>query len=355
MRIAVDVLGGDHAPDEILLGVADALRDDFRAEDLLLVGPEAVIRKQLGAAGISADQIPEILPTEVVIEGHEKPVIALRAKPDASILKCVGAVRQGLAQGLIAFGNTGAAVAASTMGLGQLPGIRRPGIAVTLTGQSGPFVLLDCGANPTPKALHLFQYGLMGEAYARDVLGIAAPRISLLNIGGEAGKGGPVLKEAHQLLDDSDFNFVGNIEGNHIFFGEADVIVVDGFAGNLVLKTIEGFAEYFAVMAARSGGGNTSGGESSEAAAEDNSARAKERLRSMLRQLFGAADFAEVGGASLLGLKGTVMIGHGRSHASAVLPALRTARADIEKGVNRHITESVAAHSALASPASDQA
>ena len=324
MRIAVDVLGGDHAPDEILKGVADALLSgEFTADELLLVGPEAVMKQQLEAAGVST--LPPMVHTEEVIAGHEKPVEGLRSKPKASIVLCVGAVREGKADGLIAFGNTGATVAAATMGLGMLPGIRRPGIAIVLHGRKGPFTVLDAGANPSPKPKHLFQYGLMGASFAADVLGIEEPRVALLNIGGEAGKGSPVLKEAYAMLENAPVSFSGNIEGNHLFFGEADVIVADGFAGNMVLKVVEGFAEYLT-------------GRAMEVSQD-----AGQGLRDTIRQLFGAADYAEVGGASLLGVNGTVLIGHGRSQASAVLPALRAVRKDVEKGVNRHITERIAA------------
>lgn len=321
MRVAVDVLGGDHAPGEILKGVAQALTGgDFQADELVLAGPEELIRKRLQELG--AAEVPPILHTEQVIEGHEKPVEGLRAKPEASILKCVGAVREGMADGLIAFGNTGAAVAAATMGLGMLPGIRRPGIAVVMRGAHGSFVLLDAGANPTPKANHLFQYALMGSAYARDLLGIERPRIGLLNIGGEATKGNPVLKDAHEALAASALNFVGNVEGNHLFFGDADVFVADGFVGNMVLKVVEGFAEFLVREARESGEG----------------------VRESLRRMVGAAEFSEVGGATLLGVDGVVLIGHGRSKADAVLPALKAVRKDVEKGVNRHIVEAMEKH-----------
>lgn len=325
MRVAVDVLGGDHAPGEILKGVAQALTSGaFQADELLLAGPEAIITEQLRAAGV--DEVPQIIHTEEVIEGHEKPIEGLRSKPEASILKCVGAVRAGHADGLIAFGNTGAAVAASTMGLGMLQGIRRPGIAITMRGTHGSFVLLDAGANPTPKANHLFQYALMGSAYAKDLLGIKEPRIGLLNIGGEAGKGNQVIKDAHGALTASAMNFVGNVEGNHLFFGEADVFVADGFVGNMVLKVVEGFAEFLIGEVRESG----------------------EELRESLRRLVGASEFSEVGGATLLGVDGVVLIGHGRSKASAVLPALQAVRKDVEKGVNRHIIEAMERHAAEA-------
>jgi len=326
MRIAVDALGGDHAPHEILKGVANALREgEFTPEELLLVGPESLIRESLAAEGLK--ELPKIIHTEQVIEGHEKPVVGLRTKPEASISLCVQAIREGKADGLIAFGNTGATVAASTMGLGMLAGIRRPGIAVNILGPGGRFVLLDVGANPTPKPEHLFQYSLMGEAYARDLLGRDQPRIGLMNIGGEAGKGSEVVRATYQTLEESDLNFVGNVEGNELFADKADVLVADGFVGNMVLKVVEGFAEYLVRSA-------TSGDD-----AEDSG------VRKVLRTMLGASDFSEVGGATLLGVNGVVLIGHGRSHRSAVLPALNAVRADIEAGVNHHIVESLASHS----------
>lgn len=326
MKIAVDVLGGDHAPAEILLGVAQALEGgEFRAEELLLVGPETAIRDGLAARGIS--EAPQILHTDQVIEGHEKPIEGLRSKPRASIAVCVGAVKEGTAGGLVAFGNTGATVAAATMGLGLLAGLRRPGIAVAMTGEGGRFVLLDVGANPSPKPLHLFQYALMGAAYARDMFAVERPRVGLLNIGGEATKGTPLFKETHKALAEASgnaFAFIGNVEGNHLFGGGADVYVCDGFVGNMVLKVVEGFAEYLVRAASASGAG--------------------EGFKTTLRQRLGAADFSEVGAATLLGVNGVVLIGHGRSRANAVLPALRTARAEIRAHVNSHIVASVAAH-----------
>ncbi|RMH03750.1 MAG: phosphate acyltransferase PlsX [Planctomycetota bacterium] len=320
MPIAVDVLGGDHAPGEILKGVAAALKEDFGPQELLLVGPEERIRSALAAEGVEA--APPILDTDQVIEPEEKPTRALKAKPRATISLCVGAVKKGMAAGLLSFGHTGAAVAAATFGLGMLPGMKRPGISVVLTGAAGKIVLLDAGANPQAKPEHLFQYGVAGAAFARDMHGIAEPRVGLLNIGGEAGKGSPVVRETHALLARSKLAFVGNVEGQELFAGKADVLVTDGFVGNMILKVVEGFVEYLVCQsqAQRSG-----------------------ELRDTFRRLFGAADFADIGGATLLGVDGVVLIGHGRSRANAVPPALRAVRREIQKGVNRHITEALAA------------
>lgn len=323
MRIAVDMLGGDHAPHELVKGIAQALLSgDFAADELLLVGPQDIISAQFAELGVS--DVPEILHTTDVIEGHEKPIEGMRSKPDASILKAVAACRDGLAGGIVAFGNTGAAVAASTIGLGLLPGVRRPGIAVTLVGANGKFVLLDAGANPNPKPEHLFHYALMGAALSRDMHQHSNPNIGLLNIGGEASKGSPLLQDVHKRLEDSGLNFVGNVEGNQLFNGIADVLVTDGFVGNMVLKVVEGFGERVIQV------GHEQGHD--------------KQMKDVVRQLLGVSDFSEAGGANLLGVNGVVLIGHGRSKASSVLPALEIVRADIKAGVNQHIVESLQAH-----------
>ncbi|MDP6850298.1 MAG: phosphate acyltransferase PlsX [Planctomycetota bacterium] len=329
MRIAVDVLGGDYAPVEVLRGVSAALKDDFSPDELLLVGPEDVIQSTLQAEGV---ELPPILHTHEVVDSHEKPVEALRKKRNSSISLCVGAVKEGKAGGLISFGNTGAAVAASTIGLGMLPGIRRPGIAVVFEWASGKVVLLDAGANPEPKASHLFHYGVMGTAYCRDMFGMEAPRIGLLNIGGEAGKGHSTVRDAHDLLEESSLNFVGNLEGQDLFKGSAEVLLTDGFVGNMLLKVVEGFMEYLL----RGITGSVSDTESSNA------------MLATFKNLVGATDFAEVGGATLLGVNGVVLIGHGRSKSSAVAPALRNVRKDLRTGVNDHITEILQAHKSSA-------
>lgn len=317
----MDVLGGDHAPQEILSGVAQALREDFQAGELLLVGPEGLVAEGLRAQGIR--ELPPIVSTDQVVACHEPPVEGLRRKPRASVLLCAQAVRQREADGFLSFGNTGAAVASATMVLGLLPGIRRPGIAVSFIGSGGPFVVLDVGANPNARAIHLLQYALMGSAYAQDLLGIPEPRVALLNIGGEAGKGSQVQKESYRLLEGASCRFVGNLEGQQLFDGAADVLVTDGFVGNMILKVLEGFAEFLAKEIGRR--------------APDVS----DSLRVKMRELVGAADFAEVGGAALLGVDGAVVVGHGRSRAHAVPAALRVARSDVECGVNRHITDSL--------------
>ena len=321
MRIAVDVLGGDHAPHEVLLGVVAALKDDFDASQLVLVGPQDIITSTLEEHGLD---VPEIMHTNDVVRSGDKPVEAMRRIPEASVFLCTRALKEGKADGMISFGNTGAAVAAATLGLGMLSGVRRPGIAIPINSANGKSVLLDVGANPSPKAEHLFQYAAMGTAYMRDIHGIENPRVGLLNIGGESNKGHGLVQEAHQLLESSNLNFVGNIEGQDLFSGNAEVQVTDGFVGNMILKVLEGFLGYL-----------VRGVESASQNAD--SAGAGIAIRDTFRQLVGVADYSEAGGAALLGVNGVVMIGHGRSKASAIPPALRAARVEIEAGLIKDI------------------
>jgi glycerol-3-phosphate acyltransferase PlsX len=243
---------------------------------------------------------------------------ALRSKPDSSIARTVGAVVEKKAGALVSMGNTGACVAASTLGLGTLPGIRRPGIAVTFDLTGRPVTMLDMGANSAPKPEHLYQYGVMGSVFAQDCLvqGAEHPRVGLLNIGEEAGKGTGLLKEALPLFQGSSLNFVGNVEPGDIFENTADVVVTDGFTGNVVLKLMEGLAGFLLQLVMR------------ELASHD--------VRwgpEALAKLKKSIDYAEYGGALLLGVTGVVVIGHGRSDETAVSNALRQAARALDAGI----------------------
>ena len=245
-QIALDVMGGDDAPDALLRGALAAcdplghLR--IAPERLLLVGDEEVIRPRLEALGGTPRF--EVAHASEVIGMGDSPTQALRAKPDSSIAGCVKAVRSGQAGAIVSMGNTGACVGASTLGLGTLEGVRRPGIAVTLELTGHPVTLLDMGANIAPKPDHLYQYGSMASVYMRDCLGVREPRIGLLNVGEEKGKGTELLKEAHGLFEAGELKFVGNVEGSDIFRGVCDVVVTDGFTGNVVLKLLEQFSTF---------------------------------------------------------------------------------------------------------------
>lgn len=322
-RIAIDAMGGDRAPEAVVAGALRSCSGSGPAlspERLLLVGDRERIEPLLGGTPI------EVRHTTQVIGMEESPAAALRAKPDSSIGGCVAAVMEGRAGAVVAMGNTGAAVGAATLGLGTLEGIRRPGIAVTLELTGHPVTILDMGANIAPKPEHLVQYGVMGTVLTRDCLAkrLAEPRVGLLNIGTESGKGPELLKAAHGLFESSGLNFVGNIEGGDIFRDAAEVVVTDGFTGNVVLKLLEEFSGFMLrlVMGELSSHGANWGAEA---------------LENVRRHI----DYAEYGGAMLLGVKGIVVIGHGRSDASAVSNAIRLAARALDAEVNRLIVAGV--------------
>ncbi|MBK8178862.1 MAG: phosphate acyltransferase PlsX [Planctomycetes bacterium] len=326
-RIALDVMGGDNAPLAVLQGALQAVAEDgpwkLPAGRVLLVGDQAVIHAFLDAHGARERFL--VQHASEVIGMAESPATALRAKPDASINVCVKAVKSGAAGAIVSMGNTGAVVGASTLGLGTLAGVKRPGIAVTLKLTQHPITILDMGAHIAPKAQHLVQYGLMGAVYARDCLGIANPRVGLLNIGEEASKGTDLLKEAYPLLAASKFDFVGNVESSGLFKGVADVIVTDGFTGNVVLKLMEEFSGFILKLVL---------GELKAHSVQ----WGPEALGKIKKHI----DYAEYGGALLLGVQGIVVKGHGRSDANAVSNALVQALRALDAGVNQHIVQGLA-------------
>jgi len=323
-RIALDVMGGDNAPEAILEGalLASAPEGKLRlpAERILLVGDQRVIEDFLrakGAAGRFAIQH-----ASEVIGMAESPAVALKAKRDSSIGGCVKAVASAQAGAIVSMGNTGAVVGASTIGLGALEGVKRPAIAVTLELTGHPVTILDVGANIAPKSLHLVQNAQMGAIYSRDCLGVAQPRVGLLNIGEEDTKGTELLKETYPLLRASKLNFVGNVESSDLFKGSADVIVTDGFTGNVVLKLMEEFAGFILQLMLT---------ELKKHAVQ----WAPEALHQIRRHI----DYAEYGGALLLGVNGIVLKGHGRSDANAVANALGQAQRALDADVNKHIVQ----------------
>ena len=338
-RIALDVMGGDNAPQATLRGAlrvcSEAQPAPLAPERLLLVGDEERIRA--GLLELGADQEFDVLHASQVVEMTDAPAAALRNKRDSSIAWAVGAVGQGAAGALVSMGNTGALVAAATRGLGTLSGVKRPGIAVTMDLGGHPITVLDMGANIAPKPEHLLHYGWMGTVYARECLGCEAPRVGLLNIGEEESKGTDLLKESHQLLRASGLEFVGNVEGNDMFQGKADVIVADGYTGNVVLKLLEGFAGFLLgqVLGECKQHGVDWGGE-------------------VLANVKRRIDYAEYGGALLLGVAGVAVVGHGRSDEVAVANALslaaRALDADVNAGIVRGVAEASEEHGQGTSP-----
>jgi len=303
MRIAVDALGGDHAPGEIVTGAIAAVRE--RGLELSLVGPENKLRVLLRQAGMSA--AIEIVPADEAIGNDEAPVIALRRKPNSTLAVGAKLVRDGKANAFVTAGSTGAFMAAGLLITGRIPHVERPALAPLLpTVKGSGVVLLDVGATMDAKAENLSQYGMMGSVYAERVLGKVRPRVALLNVGSEEGKGNQVTKDAFSLLDAGGINFVGNMEARNLLSGEFDVVVCDGFTGNVVLKMMEGVTSTMFELLR-------------EAFTADYRGKAGAfLLRPKLRQLKRRFDYAEHGGAILLGINGVFVKCHGSSKALAI-------------------------------------
>ncbi|RKY31835.1 MAG: phosphate acyltransferase PlsX [Candidatus Omnitrophota bacterium] len=327
MRIAVDAMGGDNAP-EVVVGGAVAAIKEYKV-DVILVGDEARINlllKEYRHKGnsISVCNAPEI------IEMSESAATSVRRKRKSSIVLGLDLVKQGKADAFFSAGNTGAVVCAAALSLGLLPDIERPGIAIlTPNLKKSTSLIIDVGANIDPKPKQLLQYGIMGDVYSRYIMNKANPTVGLLNIGEEEAKGTDFVRECHELLQKSRLNFIGNIEGKHIFSGECDVVICDGFVGNVVLKVSEGVSETFMVLLKRY---------------LLNSMLGKIGLLFLIpsfRRLKKDIDYAEYGGAPLLGVNGIVIIGHGRSNLKAVKNAIRVAKEEVERKFNEKVLEAI--------------
>jgi len=328
MRLAVDVMGGDHAPSEILKGAIESL-DVLASDDtLVLVGPTAVIEETLGERGITDSRI-EIEHAPDFIAMGESPAKAVRGKPDSSICKLavLGSRKHANpADVVLSAGNTGACVTSAIMHMKRLQGVHRPGIGVTIPAFAGPVVLCDAGANPEPRPSHLWQYGLMAEVHARKTLGIAEPRVAVMNIGAEEGKGSDLVKQTAEALSKTPgLNYIGFCEGRDFFEGVADVIVTDGFTGNTVLKMAEGLAKsIFHAIA-------------SEIMTQDPGLMLQ--FEPVVKEIYRKNDYHETGGAPLLGVNGAYFISHGSSEARSIRAAIRNARNYVAAGVNEAIIE----------------
>jgi glycerol-3-phosphate acyltransferase PlsX len=326
VRLAIDAMGGDYAPREVVRG-AVAARDALPEDEIILVGDQEAIRRELQAAGASADRLT-IVHTTQLVGMADPPVEAIRKKPDSSMRRATELMARGQADAVVSAGNTGAFVAAAHMVVKRLPGVRRPGISVVFPTFHGPVVLIDVGANVDSRPIHLLQYGLMANLYAHKVIGIENPRIGILSIGEEDEKGNMLAIEARRLLEKAPLNFCGNAEGRDIFEGRFDVIVCDGFVGNIVLKCIEGLvSNMFQVIM-------------QEFKCLDPKAAAP--LGPVLKELQRRHDAEEYGGAPLLGVDGVVVICHGNSRARAIANATRAAATCARQQVNRMIVEAVA-------------
>ena len=343
VRIGIDVMGGDHAPDAIIKGCALALEDLHPGDCLVLVGPEKMIREILAERGISpSDPRIEVVDATEVIQMGETPSKAVRSKVNSSIVKLHAMGAEGhpnRCDVVLSAGNTGACVAAAMLHMRRLPGVIRPGIAVTIPLFHGPLILIDAGANPEPKPEHLAQYGIMADELAKDVLKIAKPRVALMNIGAEEEKGTDMIKEARDLLRAAPgMNYIGFIEGRDFFEGAADVVVTDGLVGNTLLKAAEGMAR--AMMKAIVG----------EILAYDPMLALQ--FEPIVKALYKKNDYHEYGGAPLLGVNGACMIAHGSSEPRTIRAAIRNSRTFVQSGVNeaivRRLAESGSARAAAA-------
>ncbi len=326
MRIVVDAMGGDHAPQVVVEGSVSAVKE--YGVEVILVGDEPRIRALLKKYKYSGQQI-SVCPASEVIDMHDSAATSIRRKRDSSIVVGLNLVKEGKADAFFSAGNTGAVVCGATLTLGLLPGVERPGIGIAIPGVKGPCFVIDVGANIIPKPLHLLQYGIMAEAYAKYILNKTNPTVGLLNVGEEETKGTDFVKETHELISQSKLNFIGNAEGRDIFSGRCDVIICDGFVGNVALKITESAAEAMQTFLKRHLKSNPM------------AILGYLLLKTSFARFKKEIDYSEYGGAPLLGVDSVVIIGHGRSNVNAIKNAIRVAKAEVERGVNQKILEAL--------------
>ncbi|MCL5283986.1 MAG: phosphate acyltransferase PlsX [Armatimonadetes bacterium] len=316
MRIAIDAMGGDLGPSAVVQGAVSAVKSGTTSAELLLVGDEAILSHQLERFHHPA-QIRVVHAPDTILM-TEKPIEAIRKKPGASVLVAVQLVKRKEAEGIVTIGNTGAAMAAAQLTLGTISGIDRSAIAITVPSRPDPVLLLDAGANVDCNPQNILEFAMMGDIYAKTVLHIERPRVALLSNGEEPSKGNRLTRSAYSLFDGAPLNFVGYLEGMDIFRSRADVVVCDGFSGNIVLKVGEGVADMVLHLI------------------RDELSRHRWMwlplffLRKGIQNIRSKIDYREFGGAPLLGVKGVCIIGHGRSDALAIQNAIRIAHLAIE-------------------------
>jgi phosphate acyltransferase len=326
VRVAVDAMGGDHGPSEVVPGALDFARDHPR-DTLILVGDEAVVR---GIAGDLPANV-RIVHASEVIGMDEHPALALREKRDSTILVATDLVKRGEADAVVTAGHTGAGMAAAVLRLGRLPGVDRPALAVQMITDSGPMVLLDIGANPDSTPENLAQFAQMGAIFAERVLGVARPRVALLSIGEEKGKGDARIQRATELLDASDLRFEGNVEGKDLTKHPADVVVCDAVLGNVVIKFFEGLSGFIFDLWRTEFEGSLRG------------RLGYLLMRPSVARIRTIFDYEKVGGSPLLGVKGTAIITHGRARRRMIGYACEVAATTARTRVPELIAEALAA------------
>ena len=315
MRIALDAMGGDFAPGPNIAGAFEAVERNPNLE-ILLVGDRARLEEEIAKIGSLPDRV-RIVESDGVVGMEEKPTTALREKPNCSIVRCWQLMAAGEADAVVSAGNTGAVVAAGLRTRLFLKGVKRPGIAVRMPTVKGSCVIIDVGANPAARAEHLAQYGLMGAVFARELLRVKSPRVGLLNIGSEEGKGTDLYRETHALL--------GNVEGRDLYHGDVDVVICEGFVGNVVLKVSEGMAEFVL---------KTVGGALMKSLTTE-----RDHALQTLTKVTEQFHYQESGGAPLLGIDGICIICHGSSDHRSIRNALKMATEIDNHHINAQITE----------------
>jgi glycerol-3-phosphate acyltransferase PlsX len=325
MRIAIDAMGGDNAPDEIIAGALDSIELLAEDDELILVGPQDLLAPRVPPSKHRRAAV-SIADAQDVIGMDEPPVVSLRKKPKSSIAVIAKMAKLHQADAVISAGNTGACVAAFQMRMRNLPGVNRPGIAVVFPTFEGPVTICDVGANIACKPINLYQYGAMARMYSKHLHGIENPRLGLMSIGQEDAKGNETVKKARELIkSDPNINFVGNIEGRDIFEGICDVVICDGFVGNVILKMTEGLVDglFKAIK--------------HELMTEK--LRLAMKFKPVIKRIYKKYDYNEYGGALLLGVNGTALICHGSSKARTIKNALLASKKFHTEKINDRIIE----------------
>ena len=329
MKIVVDAMGGDHAPQSVIEGVVEAVKDYDLT--VILVGPEETVQKELARFTYPQDRIQIIHAPEVV--GMKDPATAsIRQKKNSSISVGIRLLKERGYDAFVSAGNTGAVVAAATIRLGMLEGVERPAIGLVIPTLKKFAFLIDVGANTEAKPKHLFQSAFMARVYTREVLGVRNPEVGLLNIGEESSKGGGFAKEAYKCMEGTVPNFIGNVEANEIFTGKSDCIICNGFVGNVVIKVSQGLMESAAALMKR------------EIKKSFFAMLGAWLMKSRLKHIQKLADYSEYGGAPLLGVNGVVMISHGRSGPRAIKNAIRAAIREVDHHILDVMTKEIGGH-----------
>jgi len=325
MRIAIDAMGGDNAPNEIIAGAIESIELLSEDDELILIGPEETIEALLPSPQSRKGKI-SVVHAPDIITMDDVPIESLRRKPKSSIAVLAKLAKRGQADAVISAGNTGACVAAFQMRMRNLPGVNRPGIAVVFPTPEGPVTICDIGANIACKPMHLYQYGVMASVYSKHLLGIENPKVGLMSIGAEDAKGNEVVKKARELMkSDSNMNFIGNIEGRDIFKGVSDVVISEGFVGNVILKLTEGLVDgLFRAI---------------KDELKEEKLHLAMKFKPVITRIYQKYDYNEYGGALLLGVNGTAIICHGSSQSRTIKNAILASKRFYTEKINDKIIE----------------